>query len=200
MINKAITEPAVRTSEHLLNSAYNAIDIYLKDLISGKAESNFDISVPFHSTEATIAFDIMLKYSLIYLRTGNRNSSIVDITSRGISVDIMGGIRSFFESLSDENYAIVKTRELQQEVLKMQLENQQKDDAFKELQALNLTLQNEQLKYQNSIKLLDKDLRDAQYQLSILQAKEIKTKRIWAFLGAIGGAILAYVGKKILGQ
>ena len=192
--------PAVRTSEQLLNSAYDAIDNYLKDLISGKADSNFDISVPFHSTEATIAFDIMLKYSLIYLRTGNRNSSIVDITSRGISVDTMGGIKSFLESLSDENYAIVKTRQLQQEVLKMQLENQQKEDAFKELQAINLNLQNDQLKYQNSIKLLDKDLKDSQYQLSLLEAKEIKTKRVWAFLGAIGGVILAYLVKKIMGQ
>lgn len=200
MINKMSEGATTRTSEEILNKAYDAIDLYLKDLISGKADSNFGISVSFYSTESTIAFNIMERYSLIHLRTGDRNSSIVDITESGIAVNAMGGIRQFLKSLNDQNYAANETRRLQQEVLKMQMENQQKEDAFKELQVANLILQNEQLKYQNSIRLLDKDLKDAEYQLSTFQTKEIKTKQIWAALGALGGVILAYVAKKMLGQ
>ena len=61
------------------------------------------------------------------------------------------------------------------------------------LETTNLRLSNEILTFQVSTKMLEKDLKNAQYQLINLQAKELKKRKVWAVLGALGGAILTLI-------
>lgn len=122
-----------RSADDLRNKAYDAVDIFLKNLIA-KELSNHDLKLPPYSSERTIAMDVMLNHSLIYLRSGDRNSSIVDIKEKGIAVVEMGGIRVFLESLEERNNDASQIQKLTKQILEIQLQNKEKDEALNDIQ------------------------------------------------------------------
>jgi hypothetical protein len=79
------------------------------------------------------------------------------------------------------------------------LDIQKEDEEVKLLKIEVLTLQKEDLELKNANKELNKKFQEAQHQLTKLQLQEIKRKRLFAILGALGGVILTIITEYLLG-
>jgi hypothetical protein len=126
-----------------------------------------------HSPAGGYAKRLLLDNRLVTLRAGD--NSITDVTEQGLSVLKIGGIRKFLD---------VK-------------------DAGRSIRQENERLQNSLLKEQEKNRILEKDLKDAQYQLTVKQTNDLRKKNrdeiIKIVVTGVITFILGYLAKKIYG-
>jgi hypothetical protein len=130
----------------------------------------YDLKEHLYSAAGGFAKRLILDYRLVRERAGE--NSITDLTDAGHTVIKYGGIRKFLE---------VK-------------------DAIGMIRAENELLQNKLLKEQERNRLLEKDLKDAQYQLTHKQMADLKRKNrdeiIKIVVSAVVGFIFGIIAKK----
>lgn len=132
--------PTARTAAQLLDKAHDAIDQFLSELITSEL-SDSDLKLQPYSTEKSLAMDTMLRHGLIHLRSGDPNSSIIDIKAKGIEVANMGGIRTFLATLEKKNDSTDQIQALTKQVLEIQIRNNEKEEELKQLQTRLTALQ-----------------------------------------------------------
>jgi hypothetical protein len=119
---------------NMMDKVYNAIDIFLTDLASEKAYSLSGMPLSAYTQEQSLALEILNKYNLIDIKGSQPQVSVVHITTPGLRVIEMGGIRNFLRSLETQGDFSTEIRKLTTQVLEMQVQDKLKDDALKYIQ------------------------------------------------------------------
>jgi hypothetical protein len=122
----------------------------------------YNLKEHLYSAAGGQAKTILKSNRLVTERAGD--NSITDLSEDGYLVIKYGGIRKFLEA----------------------------KDGMGMIRAQNELLQNENLKFLNANRELDRDLKIAQANLVEQQSRELKHKTFWGIVGALGGALLVY--------